>query len=148
MNSIMNHEYRIILLPQLILAHQGYHKAVWNTDSTWVEWQNWWREPAPCSEGKASPSAAPESRPETSRTGSGSSNLSPAVPRGGGWLGGSWESNNAQQWTGVWKGERERDKGREREREREREINLNAASSSEISLFYAEKLMGTRTRKQ
>ena len=70
-------------------------------------------EPAPCSGGKASPSAAPESRPEISHTGSGSSNLSPAVPRGGGWLGGSWESNNAQQWTGVWKGERERERERE-----------------------------------
>ena len=80
-------------------------------------------EPAPCSEGKVSPSAAPESRPETSRTGSGSSSLSPAEPRGGGWLGGSWESNNVQLWTRVCSSIHERKEQREkrgRERERER----------------------------
>ena len=74
-------------------------------------------EPAPCSGGKVSPSAAPESRPETSRTGSESSSLSPAVPHGGGWQEGSWESNNAQLWTRVCSSIHERNEG-EREGER------------------------------
>ena len=76
-------------------------------------------EPAPCSGGMVSPSAALESHPETSHTGSGSSSLSPAEPRGGGWQEGSWESNNAQLWTSIHERKEQREKrGRERERKR------------------------------